>query len=530
MPNQTIRLRTLLRLTILLSCSLQAHFSVLAANVTVPDTDPSIVYQPPESWHASSDSCSTCLNPGASASYHEAIHPPLTNDTDDSPSSLTGAPTPTPPSVKVPIIPTSTHPLSQKPSAAPSPSAANSDGGPNDPNESSGKGKRSIMARFLRRPRLDIDDEGFEDPNISMAFNFTGKSKFAAVVLFFMVFDVLGSAIYLFAIQPPDVINANGTSSSMNLTFFMDNVPSGSVIKNSTPGSTEYIPGQLVFSRSDLTQGPHQLLINIGQNSTFMFDHLIYTEVNNGANSNSTTIVPTTPISQPLPSQTIDPKVKKHNVATFAGAVGGSVGVLGLFSLGLALSIIRRRQLAARRERLDRESLHTNASDDSPHMSGPAPFVPRYFPDTVIPPDPPTYMAALATNQNNSTLLATLPLSAFGTAHRSYADIPPATPPPPLDEPIMIPPPPPFPVAIATGRPLILPEGAMSFSIPGAQQPSHNVASVGSEPSNSAVAPELVPLLQPDTDTRPRSRASSRSVDVRETEPTEAMHLREDVS
>src|SRR5688572_8353693 len=88
---------------------------------------------------------------------------------------------------------------------------------------------------------------------------------------------------------------------------------------------------------------------------------------------------------------------RKHNIATFAGAVGGSVGVLGLFSLCLAISIIRRRHLAAKRERRERdhESLHTNGSDDSPNMSGPAPFVPRFFPDTVIPSEPPTYVDAV---------------------------------------------------------------------------------------------------------------------------------------
>lgn len=228
---------------------------------------------------------------------------------------------------------------------------------------------------------------------------------------------------------------------------------------------------------------------------------------------------------------------KKHNIATFAGAVGRSVGVLGLFSLGLALSIIRRRHLAAKREARDHESLHTNASDDSPHMAGPAPFVPRYFPDTVIPQDPPTYMAALATNHNNSTLLAVLPAAAFGSTQRSYADIPPNMPPPPLED-IMIPPPPfdldppPPPPALPAGADDV-DEGALPPSVAGAELPSHSAVPVGTEPPNAAPTPELVPLLQPALlDTRPRSRASARSVgaDSSETEPTEITHLREDVS
>jgi hypothetical protein len=234
-------------------------------------------------------------------------------------------------------------------------------------------------------------------------------------------------------------------------------------------------------------------------------------------------------------------QVKKHNVATFGGAVGGSVGVLALFSLGLALSIMRRRYLAAKREQRDHESLHTNASDDSPHMVGPAPFVPRYFPDTVIPSEPPTYMAALASNNNNSTLLASLPLEAFGSTQRSYADIPPSIPPPPLED-LMIPPPPPFPVAISTppSPPMQIvsmseEEGALPPSITGAERSSHSAISVGTESLNSAAAPELVPLLQSvdAADARPRSRASTRSVAdprVGVPKPTEVTNLREDIS
>lgn len=43
-----------------------------------------------------------------------------------------------------------------------------------------------------------------------------------------------------------------------------------------------------------------------------------------------------------------------HNVATFAGAVGGSVGILALLAFGLFISIRRRRYLAQRRSRRER--------------------------------------------------------------------------------------------------------------------------------------------------------------------------------
>lgn len=165
---------------------------------------------------------------------------------------------------------------------------------------------------------------------------------------------------------------------------------------------------------------------------------------------------------------------KKHNVATFAAAVGGSVGVLGVFSLGLAISIIRRRRQAARRDRLESQS---NASNGSPRMFGPAPFIPRFFPDTIIPTDPPTYTVALATSSDNPTLSASVgPRSGQTSAHRSYADIPPASPPPPLND-LMVPPPPPFPVAVSTHYgppPPQLHEGAGTRLLPETVHPNEN--------------------------------------------------------
>ena len=178
--------------------------------------------------------------------------------------------------------------------------------------------------------------------------------------------------------------------------------------------------------------------------------------------------------------------------------------MLGLFALGLALSIIRRRHLAALRDRRDRESLHTEATDDSPHMAGPAPFVPRFFPDTVIPADPPTYTAA--TTHNSSTLLAQLSSSAYHQSSRSYADVPPSVPPPTDDDLVLIPPPPPFPVAVASPPLAVVPlpsisEASTPPSIPIsdavlAAVPSRSLDSVGTTTSNSALAPESVPLLQ----------------------------------
>ncbi|KDR78000.1 hypothetical protein GALMADRAFT_244968 [Galerina marginata CBS 339.88] len=460
----------MLRLAVLLSCWLQAYHSVLAADTVVEDTDSSIVYQPPSSWHSNMDSCPNCLNPGGTASYHEAIHPAVALDPDDVPSnSAPSSSAPEPPASPAPpdtvaaaAAPVNPPPKIPQKSSAPAPQSTpkpatapaddDDDGAPGGDGDgdaddkggstsksgstpgTSGKGKRSILRREVNR-RLDPDDPGFKDPNVTLSFNFTG------------------SAIYVYGIQPLGVSAAatNHTPTNMNLTFMLDGVKMSNFNSIGSSPTPQFSLNQAFFSRSNLAQAPHQLVVHVGQNSTFIFDYLVYTN----STGNSTTTMPATPLAQQTPSPTVDPKVKKHNIATFAGAVGGSVGVLALFSLGLAISIIRRRRLAARRDQLDRESLHTNASDDSPNMtpnmSGPAPFVPRFFPDTVIPPDPPTYTAALANNP--STLLASLSSTAYPDSTRSYADVPPSTPPPPLDDATLILPPPPFPMPVSIRLP-----------------------------------------------------------------------------
>lgn len=188
--------------------------------------------------------------------------------------------------------------------------------------------------------------------------------------------------------------------------------------------------------------------------------------------------------------------------------------------MGIAISIIRRRILAARRDRLDDEA---NAGD-TPSMSGPMPFVPRYFPDTIIPRDPPTYNDALSSTNHNNTpsLLASLASSVYSLRQRSYADIPPSSPPPQMEE---LPPPPPFPVALSAPV-LDLPAGSTIPPISAANQTDLN---------RNVISPhEVTPLLESssdsDSDTRPRSRTSTRSLELSETENSETNLRRQEDS
>ncbi len=244
-------------------------------------------------------------------------------------------------------------------------------------------------------------------------------------------------------------------------------------------------------------------------------------------------------------------QTKTRNVATFAGAVGGSVGLLAILSLSLAISIYRRRLRSARRDRqyrrsqnrsydFDGESFHTDASEDSPPMQGPVPFVPRYFPGTVVPAPPPPYSppndATLALLSSTSPVPWAPPRLPAPGEDTSYADRPPPTPPPmPEDGVDDYFAPPSFPAAISSPIPAILAgysAVATSSSAPVSTSPvplhtngsgSRGVYATGPPPSRSRAnsdaqsqrsgysdrppsfasqAPPLIPLPQQNVDTQ----------------------------
>lgn len=190
--------------------------------------------------------------------------------------------------------------------------------------------------------------------------------------------------------------------------------------------------------------------------------------------------------------------------------------MLAIISLGVAVSIIRRRRAAARRDRLaDTES---TASDDSPHMSGPTPFVPRFFPGTIIPTDPPPYLDSLASSSTHHLVSARAPIGPLvpllsAPRRNSYANVPPASPPPPLDDMLLVPPPP-FPVAITAPSPIGLSDPLTlsgAPSPPAANGDSHPSQSVGDDNPDfsESSADEHEPLTGR---SRPHSRASFREL------------------
>ncbi|KAI0060131.1 hypothetical protein BV25DRAFT_985255 [Artomyces pyxidatus] len=365
-------------------------------NITVDDVDPSIVYLPAAAWVPSSNtSCDFCLEPPSASiafegTWHHGLHIIPTTDSDDqaddedSQSSHSGKGK----------VQARSRGLGVKGDRR------DADDGTYDVN--SNGATASPFTVF----RLDSDDPGFVDRPVSLQFKFTG------------------SAIYLYCLLPLRIPpNTNSTPTLTNLTFTLDGQAAGTFLHNGSADASGFQPNTVVWSMVALIETLHTLEVNLGPNSVFMFDYYVFTQadgVDNSPNATSTGLL-STPSSSSSESSPVKSTSKKSNVGTFAGVVGGSVGVLGTIAACLAFSIYRRRQLSAKRQRQERrhpsndaDSFHTDASEDGPPMQGPAPFVPRFFPGTV-PVAPPPYVGPFPSP--SPALPETTPLS--------YAERPP---------------------------------------------------------------------------------------------------------
>ncbi|EKM52831.1 uncharacterized protein PHACADRAFT_261484 [Phanerochaete carnosa HHB-10118-sp] len=500
-----------------------------AANVTIDDTSSLITYSANDTWRPSTVPCDTCLDPDNSLAYagtwHDGTHiiPTVDNDDVDDTDQQSGK-------------------SGNGGGKQGGDGDQDGDGGGDGDSGDNGKGgkdgqhrrgmqdvgvprfkrQESIVSNPFFTPNLDSDDPGFVDKSVTVEFNFTG------------------SAIYVFAIMPLFAAPANTTPTFMNLTYTFDSQPAGVFLHSgsATAPNTSYSPSVVVFQKTGLPESPHSLTVSVGPDSVFLLDYIVYTQDSDfepAANNTSGGSSSSAPVSSPVgvvnasPSPTISQATasasssasKSHNVSTFAGAVGGSVGLLTFLSFALAFSLCRRRRLARRRDRAYRESrretssistFHTDASEDGPPMQGPVPFVPRYFPGTVIHAAPPPYTpSASPSNEPTSALLGTpeTPTPSMMWSSRrtggvvgdseSYAERPPPTPPPAggslmgtdVEEGYFAPPPS-FQVAIATPVPAIL-AGLSGVSSPAAGSPS---------PPSPPASP-VIPLLPPPPSSRP---------------------------
>ncbi len=268
-----IRMRTLLRFAIALSCWLQARHLVQAVNVTVADTDPAIQYQPEEWWFSSTNLCSTCLNPGLSSSFHEGVNPISLG-----PTAMTIR---LQNLLRAPRLRHCRHQLGKSPMQLPLPqrrrrqlqrppiltSQANQTRTLISRKEASGRStwfRGWIPTTCPRTKRLHCRTTSRASANYA---------AFCDCAL--TIPDLLGSAVYLFAAQLPRAIGVNETSSDMNITVLST--------MSQPPLSSHPIQRQLPFQDSlfslkvGLVEGLHQLVVQLGDNSTFVFDHLVYT-------------------------------------------------------------------------------------------------------------------------------------------------------------------------------------------------------------------------------------------------------------
>ncbi|KAJ7174113.1 hypothetical protein C8R43DRAFT_977127 [Mycena crocata] len=376
-------------------------------NVTVDDFDQSIVYSPSSSWNSSEVPCASCDDPpillASQNTYHKGVHVVLP-DADDN--------LPAPP-----------------PDGISSPPGSKADDKDKDNNDADDKPHKKPHKRHFQLPRVDLDDAGFMDTPVSAHFNFTG------------------TAVYIYCIQPLGIDPASKMTSTfspslMNVTFSLDDTPSSTFVHQGSSGGG-FTSDVNVFSRQNLADGLHTLKLNLAPNSVFILDFVVVTKDMLDTLPGSSA-AQTSPFSDLSPTQSVtaqsqlstpssapDGTTTKKGQASFAGAVAGSLGVLGIVCFGTAFSIYLRRKRAARRERLERGSAPPRIQP----MMGPVPFVPRYFPGTIVASTPPPYAPLDGSLSSSASSLAaphaSEPLLAhtMSTEAPGYADIP-----PPLDE------------------------------------------------------------------------------------------------
>jgi hypothetical protein len=74
----------------------------------------------------------------------------------------------------------------------------------------------------------------------------------------------------------------------MNLSFTLDNNPLPPYLHSGVAdGTTGFTTNFNVLTIENLPLAPHVLLVNIGVNSSFLFDYMIYTTQVNGTSSTS---------------------------------------------------------------------------------------------------------------------------------------------------------------------------------------------------------------------------------------------------
>jgi hypothetical protein len=94
---------------------------------------------------------------------------------------------------------------------------------------------------------------------------------------FLIIHGMLGTAVYVFCIQPLGVATSPQQPSLMNLTFSLDNVPASPFIHQGSSSASGFAAGVNVFFKQGLMDGPHTLRANLAPNSVFILDYVLVT-------------------------------------------------------------------------------------------------------------------------------------------------------------------------------------------------------------------------------------------------------------
>lgn len=228
-------------------------------------------------------------------------------------------------------------------------------------------------------------------PTISMSVNF------------------MGTALYLYS--PPGC-----SPSPSGLTYNLDG--------QSISSLSTYSADSPVFAHWNLPNTPHNLIVKVDPASTFPFDYLIYTtaaepissllvQARQAASDNSTISSSSDPSStSSTPSSNNDPNSSQTQIGAIAYAVAASVGITSLFSIGLAISIIkirRQRHRVRRERRVERDrnrsrglTIHLPPASVSASTPQRPTQVPRYSADTSASVELPSYDAVIGPTGRNS--------------------------------------------------------------------------------------------------------------------------------
>lgn len=90
---------------------------------------------------------------------------------------------------------------------------------------------------------------------------------------------VIGTAVYIYCLLPEAAAPPNTMPTTVNLTFTLDDQTFDPYHHMGDSSKSGFLPNINVFFADGLSNAPHTVRVDIGPNSVFLFDYLVYTQV-----------------------------------------------------------------------------------------------------------------------------------------------------------------------------------------------------------------------------------------------------------